>query len=172
MGENWKSITGFEGRYEVSDLGRVRSLNYLRSGKVKVLSTLDNGIGYLFVILSKNGKKKNFYVHRLTYEAFYGTIPPGMTIDHINGDKQDNRLENLQLLTQRDNARKSNNKQLDLMLAEWPYSELTFSNSCEASAFFGYKYQTQIGNYIFKARQRGENFINIRGEKYYFSQEA
>lgn len=106
--EIWKDIPGFEGLYQASNLGEIRSLNYKRTGKVKVLSPGISGKGYYRVELCKDGKKKNFSVHRLTYEAFHGTIPPGMTVDHINGIKTDNRLENLQLLTRGDNTRKAN----------------------------------------------------------------
>lgn len=169
--ERWKAVVGYEGLYEVSDFGNVRSLNYMKTWKVNVLKP-GNCHGYLRVKLSKDGKTKDFLVHRLVYEAFRGAIPKGLTVDHVNGDKSDNRLENLQLLTQRDNARKSNNKQLDLMLAEWPYSELTFSNSREASFFFGYKREEQIGVYISRARKRGKNFINLKGTRYFFAQEA
>lgn len=170
--ERWKSIKGYEGLYEVSDWGNVRSLNYLHTGKTKLLSTRDNGKGYLYVFLSKNGKRKGFRIHRVVYEAFRGPIPKGLTIDHVNGDKTDNRLENLQLLTRGDNARKANNKQLDLIEAQYPHREYTFKNSYEASFFFNYKAKETVGNYITYARKRGLDYINIRGTRYLFSQEA
>lgn len=169
--EIWKSVKGYED-YEVSDLGNVRSLNYYRSGKVRELKPTLYNNGYLHVNLWKNGKMKKFYIHRLVYEAFRGAIPKGLTVDHVNNVKTDNRLENLQLLTQGDNTRKARNKQLDLIEADWPYRELTFKNSCIASEFFDYKYKRQVGGLISKARKRGENFINIRNKKYFFAQEA
>lgn len=106
--EKWKPVLGYEGLYEVSDLGRVRSFWYSRTGKVLSPGLKNNG--YYSVTLSKEGKKKTFSVHGLVYTSFNGPLPDGMTIDHINGDKRDNRLENLQLLTRGDNARKGNNK--------------------------------------------------------------
>lgn len=75
--EKWKSITGYEGLYEVSDLGRVRSLNYRLTGKVNVLNPGINN-GYLLVCLCKDGKKKMFFVHRLVVTAFIGPIAKGM----------------------------------------------------------------------------------------------
>lgn len=122
--------------------------------------------------LWKNGKMKHFSVHRLVVIAFRGDIPSGMTVDHVNGIKTDNRLENLQLLTNADNVRKARNKQLDLIEADWPYRELTFKNSYIASEFFGYKYKRQVGDLISKARKRGLDFINIKGTQYIFAQQA
>lgn len=106
--ENWKPVPGYEGLYEVSSLGNIRSLNYNHAGKTKELSPGINSSGYLRVLLCKDKKKKNFYLQRLIYSTFHGPIPDGMTVDHVNGDKMDNRLSNLQLLTRGDNARKSN----------------------------------------------------------------
>lgn len=53
-------------------------------------------------------EKKQFFVHRLVYEAFHGPIPFGLTVDHIDSEKLNNRLENLQLLTREENTRKGN----------------------------------------------------------------
>lgn len=168
--ECWKPVVGFEGKYEVSDLGNVRSLNYHQEGKVKILKPQDNGKGYLVVQLCKNGKVKNFYVHVLTITTFQGPIPQGMTVDHINGNKRDNRLSNLQLLTHADNVRKAANKQLDLTLAEHPFTKLTFPSSAKAGEFFGYQRNDMVATYIYRARKRGDNFINIRGKQYLFTQ--
>lgn len=176
--ERWKSIKGYEGLYEVSDWGRVRSLNY---GKVKVLSPIDNGKGYLRVMLCKDGKKKQFLVHRLVWVSFRGTIPKGMQINHLNEDKSDNRLSNLEMVTAKQNVNhgtrnervaKALSKQLDLIEADYPYTKLTFENSLKAGEFFNYKREDQVGCFISKARKRNENYINIRGTRYLFAQEA
>lgn len=58
----------------------------------------------MYVCLSKNGKQKFFRVHRLVYEAFYVRIPKGMQVNHINEVKSDNRLENLNLMTPKENC--------------------------------------------------------------------
>jgi hypothetical protein len=110
MEEIWKDIKGYEGLYQVSNLGRVKSLerykkcgNFFRIRKEKILKCNKNKFGYIVVNLSKNKKISFFRVNRLVYEAFNGEIPQGMQVNHINEDKTDNRLENLNLMTPKDN---------------------------------------------------------------------
>lgn len=99
--EYWKPIPGYLDLYEISSFGRVKSLKY---GKVRILKLFKKKDGYLQVQLWENHNYKNFKVHRLVYEAFNGTIPDGMQVNHINEDKTDNRLENLNLMTPKENA--------------------------------------------------------------------
>lgn len=99
--EIWKPIPGYEGLYWVSDLGRVKSL---KRGKERILSPGKTRGGYLYIVLYKNGKGKNCYVSLLVWEAFNGPIPEGMQVNHINENKQDNRLENLNLMTPKENS--------------------------------------------------------------------
>lgn len=68
--EQWKDVVGYEGKYQVSDWGNVKCLNYKRTGKTKLLKPAKNGRGYLQVVLFKNGKPKHKFVHRLVAEAF------------------------------------------------------------------------------------------------------
>lgn len=102
--ETFRVVPGYEGIYEVSDYGVVRSLNYLRTGKRRELKPGKSKKGYEAVILSRDGVKKRFTVHRLVWEAFNGDIPEGLQIDHINGAKNDNRLANLRVVTTKQNA--------------------------------------------------------------------
>lgn len=91
MEEIWKSIVGYEGLYEVSNLGRVRNC---QTGWV--LKPRKNHKGYLIVDLSKNGVMKHYRVHRLVATAFLPN-PDGLPeVNHINEDKTDNRVENLE----------------------------------------------------------------------------
>lgn len=100
MKETFKAVPGYEGLYEVSDLGKVKSL---KTGKILKLGKYHSG--YLCVTLCKDGKHKKFLVHRLVYAAFNGEIPPGLEVNHINDkDKTDNRLCNLNLMTHQENT--------------------------------------------------------------------
>jgi len=107
MEEIWQDIEGYEG-YQVSNEGQVRSLDRIDSLghhiKGKILKPFTNKKGYQRVRLWKDGNVKNFQVHRLVYEAFCGEIPDGMQVNHINEDKSDNRLCNLNLMTPKENT--------------------------------------------------------------------
>jgi len=103
MEEIWKDIPNFIGRYQASTWGRIRSMSWERTGKIRVLKVLLCGDGYQCVHLFKNGKPKTCLVHRLVWETFNGSIPEGYEVNHINEDKTDNRLENLNLMTPKEN---------------------------------------------------------------------
>lgn len=103
--EIWKDIVGYEGLYQVSNLGNVKSLNYLRiRGKEVILKPWKHGQGYYCVSLSKDGKKINKFIHRLVYAAFNGDIPDDLVINHIDEDKTNNDLNNLEAITQKENV--------------------------------------------------------------------
>lgn len=101
--ETWRPVVGFEGDYEVSDHGNLRSLKY---GKVRPLRTYLWGPGYLYCQLSKDGKSSPFSVHRLVALAFLG-MPDGDRdeINHIDGDKLNNHVSNLEWCTRLQNMR-------------------------------------------------------------------
>ena len=101
--EIWVPILGYEELYLASNWGRIKSLNYKRTGKEKILRPGKCRNGYLQVNLTKNGKVQRLLVHRLVWEAFNGPIPKGMQINHLNEDKTDNRLENLSLVSAKEN---------------------------------------------------------------------
>ena len=103
MNEIWKDIKGFEGRYQVSNLGRIKSLAWLgNEGKIGFLKGWYNGKGYLCVRLDRSRS-----VHGIVAETFIGPRPEGLTIDHINKNKKDNRLTNLRYLSNTENVRRS-----------------------------------------------------------------
>jgi len=108
--ENWKDIIDYDGLYQVSDSGNVRSINRTVAGKNKTTRNI-NGThiapfiwrGYHCVKLAKNGKWKHFKVHRLVLEAFSQQPQEGLDVNHIDGDKSNNRLENLEWATRKEN---------------------------------------------------------------------
>lgn len=102
MKEIWKAVKGYEGLYEVSNTGKVRSLNYNRTGKVKELLRGNCG-DYLFVSLCKEGKRKPFLIHRLVVQTFIGEIPKGLIVNHKDENKQNNNVDNLEIVTQKYN---------------------------------------------------------------------
>lgn len=117
MQEQFRDIPGYEGLYQVSNLGNVKSLPrmVLRNGKYpfvckeKILKFHKNPSGYYCLTLNKDAKKKYFTVHQLVCVAFLNHIPCGheLVIDHINDNRLDNRIDNLHLVTQRYNAYKT-----------------------------------------------------------------
>lgn len=104
MTEEWRPIKGYEGVYEVSNLGRVRSLDRLDSlgrrtkGVVKKLRATKND-GYVRVELKLNGKKDGRLVHRIVAETFIPNPQHKPTVNHINHVRDDNRVENLEWAT-------------------------------------------------------------------------
>lgn len=94
--EEWKLINGYD--YSVSSLGRIRNN---RTGRI--LKGVPNTFGYLQVFLYKNGKSKKFTIHQLVASYFlHDQI--GKEINHINEDKLDNRVENLEYITHKENC--------------------------------------------------------------------
>ncbi len=113
--ENWKDIKGYEGSYQVSDLGRVKSLKrwvdnkgnggYFLQGKIM---NTNLSRGYPTVSLSKNGNGKKIRVHQLVAIAFLNHKPCGhkLVVDHIDNNPLNNNVENLQIVTSRVNSTK------------------------------------------------------------------
>lgn len=109
--EEWKLIKNYEGLYEVSNLGRIRSLDKLVKGrkgteyikKGKILKQIKHVNGYMKIGLTKDGKRKTFLVHRLVAEAFISNPENKPYIDHINTIRDDNRVENLRWATASEN---------------------------------------------------------------------
>lgn len=115
MSEIWKDIKGYEGFYQVSNLGNVRSVDRVvkhpRYGERKEKGRLlkprkvsKNG-RYLTVLLCKNGKQVNHRVHRLVAEAFIPNEYNKREVNHIDGNRENNRADNLEWVTREENMR-------------------------------------------------------------------
>ena len=92
--EEWKPIPGYDGKYEVSSYGRVKSYKYNSDGRI--LSPGNNGSGYYFVYLCKDGKAKQRTIHRLVAEAFIPNPSNFLEINHKDEDKGNNHVTNLE----------------------------------------------------------------------------
>jgi len=121
--EKWNDIPNYEGVYQVSNLGNVKSLkriinwnNTFRNQNEKILIGRNDGKGYLSVILQKDNISQSFKIHQLVAMAFLNHIPSkhSIVVDHKNNIKNDNRLENLQLITNRENCSKDKKRNLPI----------------------------------------------------------
>ena len=105
MTEEWRDIKGFEGIYQVSNEGRVRSLDHVTAGrhwKGKVLSAAVKA-GYPSVRLSNGAEKRSCRVHRLVAEAFLDNPETLPEVNHIDGNKNNNHVDNLEWCTSKKN---------------------------------------------------------------------
>lgn len=100
--EVWKDIRGYEGIYQISNLGRIKSLHRdCRNGRI--LNPAKNNSGYLRVALSNNGKIRYDSIHRLVAEAFISNPKKLPEVNHIDGNKLNNSVENLEWVTKGEN---------------------------------------------------------------------
>lgn len=110
MLERWRNITGYEGRYMISDLGRVKSISRLvkKKGGMRlvpelILSPGKNEFGYLYVILFKGNVGKPFRVNRLVAKAFKRNPNDKKEVNHLDGDRANNKASNLEWTTKLEN---------------------------------------------------------------------
>lgn len=116
MAEQWKDIAGYDGVYQISDMGNIRAVPRIvvqnhkdgrkvpRRFKGSPIKPTDNGNGYLIVQLRKDNARHNHYVHRLVASHFISDIPQGYVINHKDFNKSNNNVENLEIVTQKENV--------------------------------------------------------------------
>jgi len=117
--EVWKSVEGFP-NYEVSNLGRVKSLNYHRENREQILKPIIKNKYLVIMLYSQDMKKKTKRVHCLVALAFIPNIENKPTVDHINRNKLDNRVENLRWATRSEQSLNKDNYHLGTNTGE-PY---------------------------------------------------
>lgn len=108
--EIWKDIKDYEGLYQVSNLGNVKSLKFRNKMTIferERLLTPKNNKGYLRVRLSKNNKQRTYSIHRLVANSFIPNNENKPCVNHINGNKKDNRPENLEWCSYSENEQHS-----------------------------------------------------------------
>lgn len=119
--EEWKDITNYENLYQISNLGRVRSVDrlikqyghkrqYERLMKGKILKLHKQNGGYMLATLTKDGKEKKMLVHRLVAQEFIPNPQNKEQVNHIDGNKQNNCIDNLEWCTQSENVKHSYSK--------------------------------------------------------------
>ena len=175
--ETWKAIPGYEGIYEVSDQGNVRSVDRRdfsgarRTGRAINPFTTDRG--YLQVELNKCGEGRKHLVHRLVLTAFVGPCPEGMVGCHFNDVGTDNRLENLRWDTPRantyDSIRLGTNKETRKTHCKWGHV-LKMPNLKPGGLEYGHRQCLACGrarNYIYTRKHLEPHFLAIADEKYH-----
>lgn len=171
--EIWRDIPGYPG-YQVSNVGRVRSHNKVTSTPrfpvrrwkdrpIKV--RINPSTGYDQITLWRDGEAHTLLIHRLVAEAFLGAAQDGMTVNHINGDKRDNRPENLEWVTLKENVRHAFRMGLCPIPKECVLTDgaerLSFPSLTEASRFLG-----RSDGYVWWCIKKGVHATGADGRRY------
>ena len=147
--EEWRDIKGYEGKYQVSSHGRVKSLNYHREGKEKILKPEVLKKGYLRVDLHNGAKRNKIQVHRLVAEAFIDNPNNYPQVNHKDENKQNNHVENLEWCTNKYNANYGTKLEKISKGKNWRASKVEcietgeiFDSLIEAEEKYNIKYQS------------------------------
>ena len=145
--------------YLASRCGQILSL---KRNKKRILKIQNNGNNYLIFCLCENNKKRFYYIHRFVYETFKGEIPEGMHIDHFDFDRKNNIINNLQILTPKENIRKSKCKKVISLNLETK-EEKIFDSLSQAAEFYQIAINTVCENCqkkikISKSKKDGKKF--------------
>jgi len=144
--QKWKEISGYNGKYLISNLGNCKIADHLNTTGNKYLTQRVDRAGYLTVRLSKGGDTKTKFVHRLLAEAFVPNHMGKPEVNHRNGNKLDNRLMNLEWVTHQENVQHAHN--LRLIPRAWEKKLIDqctgakYDSIKEAAEKMGIKYST------------------------------
>lgn len=160
--EEWRDIKGYEGKYQISNYGNVRSLNYHRSGECKLMSPVLKKTGYYQINLHLNGKYKSKMIHKLVADAFLENPDNLPVVNHIDGDKTNNHVSNLEWCTVSYNTWHATHilgtnlvsQQKAMEASKKPCSILdtktneifNFDSRKEAEDYFGCEFRTIVGS--------------------------
>lgn len=164
MSEIWKDIAGYEGLYQISNQGRVKSLKRWDVNKKafvddeSILHPTGNGYGYMIVGLRKETRKTNHYVHRLVADAFVSN-PNGHTyVNHLDYNKQNNDASNLEWCSQKENMQHSRDRMKHPKM-------ITHSNTGERYITkSGNRYRVTINKKEYRSCRNLEDAIKKRDE--------
>lgn len=176
MTELWKPIPGYEGLYEASTLGRIRSVDHkttgkdgrTRSYKGKILEPQlrkNYGKAKYWISLCKDGKMHMHILARLVAMTWVPGYEEGLTVDHVDGNCRNNNINNLEWVTWQENLERGFRlgimKQVHVTLEDNDGNQHSFVSRADASRFLG-RYPT----YITSALQQGLNITSIDGKQY------
>ena len=157
--EIWKDVKNYEGFYQVSNLGRVKSLaryvpqkpGQVREHKEKILQPSCDNCGYLHVRLAKSGIYQLFKVHRLVAAHFLPNYSEELSVNHRNHDRWDNRAENLEMMSLEENIKERN-------VQRKIYCEELDQIISQPKRFFSNLNKTFSRYYFLKAIEAGEAY--------------
>ena len=176
--ELWKPITGYEGKYEVSNLGRIKSLSRIikqkngrqRKIKERILVPARMGNYHGVVLCNDNGMKKH-YIHRLVCTAFLGNpIGDRITVNHIDGDKYNNKLSNLEWSSYSENLKHAYRNGLNENSGEknhyTKFSDETISKVREKYSTGQYR-QSELADLYGISRMQIHRIVKFKNRKIY-----
>ena len=149
--------------YLASKCGKILSLKYKEK---RILKFRNNGNNYFTFHFCENNKKRNFYIHRFVFETFKGAIPKGMEIDHYDGCRKNNSIDNLQLLSHKENIRKSCCKKVISFNIE-TQEKMTFKSPKETADYYQIHKSTVFKNCQKKIKTSKSKKDGMRYEFFY-----
>ena len=131
--EIWCPVKGYEGLYEVSTWGRVKSLRYNKTNKIVILTPVKTKAGYLMISLCKDKSVKRFYIHRLVAVTFIPNPNNLPLVNHKDQNPQNNRVENLEWCTQKYNVNYADAQEKRIKKESKPVAQYTLDGKLVAT---------------------------------------